>query len=115
MSVGFTWRLAWREGRASYRRLGVYMASISLGVAALVAIHSFQRDVTRALDDESRTLLGADIRISSSRPIPEELDLVFDSLLASGAGVARTITVASMVLDLRSWNVRKTYLDLTTG
>ncbi len=106
MNMGFTWRLAWREGRASYRRLAVYMASITLGVGALVAIHSFQRDVTRALDDESRTLLGADIRISSRRPLPEELDPVFDSLLASGAGVARTITVASMVLNLRSDRVR---------
>ncbi|MEE8148603.1 MAG: hypothetical protein V3T24_13425, partial [Longimicrobiales bacterium] len=73
MNVGFTVRLAWREGRASYRRLGVYMASITLGVAALVAIHSFQGDVTRALDEESRTLLGADIRISSRRPIPDGL------------------------------------------
>ncbi len=106
MNVGFSWRLAWREGRASYRRLGVYMASITLGVGALVAIHSFQRDVTRALDDESRTLLGADIRISSRRPLSEDLDPVFDSLLASGAGVARTITVASMVLDVRSDRVR---------
>ncbi len=104
--MGFTWRLAWREGRASYRRLGVYMASITLGVAALVAIHSFQHDVTRALDDEARTLLGADIRISSRRPLSEELDPVFDSLLASGAGVARTITVASMVMDLQSDRVR---------
>lgn len=71
-----------------------------------MAIHSFQRDVTRALDGESRTLLGADIRISSRRPLSDELDPVFDSLLAAGAGVARTITVASMVMDVRSDRVR---------
>ena len=106
MNVGFTVRLAWREGRASYRRLGVYMASITLGVAALVAIHSFQGDVTRALDEESRTLLGADIRISSRRPIPDGLTPVFDSLREIGASVARATTMASMVLDLRSGGVR---------
>ena len=106
MNLGFSTRLAWREGRASYRRLGVYMASITLGVGALVAIHSFQRDVTRALDEESRTLLGADIRIASSRPFPDEFAPVFDSLRASGAGVARTVTVASMVRDLRSDGIR---------
>jgi putative ABC transport system permease protein len=106
VNVGFTWRLAWREGRASYKRLGVYMASITLGVGALVAIHSFQRDIERALDGESQTLLGADVRISSNRPLSEELDPVLDSLLRSGAGVARTIAVASMVMDLRSDRVR---------
>lgn len=82
------------------------MASITLGVGALVAIHSFQRDVTRALDDESRTLLGADIRISSNRPLSAEFAPVLDSLLAAGAGVARTLTVASMISDLRSDRVR---------
>jgi putative ABC transport system permease protein len=31
-------RLAWRESRTARRRLALYMSSISLGVAALVAI-----------------------------------------------------------------------------
>ena len=35
------WSLAWRESRTARRRLLLYMSSISLGVAALVAIDSF--------------------------------------------------------------------------
>jgi len=38
--------LAWRESRTARRRLLLYMSSISLGVAALVAIDSFASNVT---------------------------------------------------------------------
>ena len=38
-------RLAWRESRTARRRLLLYMSSISLGVAALVAIDSFSENI----------------------------------------------------------------------
>ena len=53
--------LAWREGRFARRRLLLYMSSISLGVAALVAIDSFGRNVTDSIREQSRELLGGDV------------------------------------------------------
>ena len=106
MIRGFAARLAWREGRAGYRRLSVFVSSIALGVGSLVAIHSFRADVQRSLGDQARALLGADVRVSSRRAFPETFDAVLDSMAAQERDVARTTTLASMVLDTRSQGVR---------
>ena len=106
MIRGFTARLAWREGRAAYGRLSVFVTSIALGVGSLVAIHSFRADVQRSLGDQARALLGADVRISSNRAFPETFEAVLDSMAAQERDVARTTTLASMVLDIRSQGVR---------
>jgi putative ABC transport system permease protein len=106
MIRGFAARLAWREGRAAYRRLSVFVSSIALGVGSLVAIHSFRADVQRSIGEQARTLLGADVRVSSSREFPEAFDAVLDSMVEQGRDVARTTTMISMVLDTRSEGVR---------
>jgi putative ABC transport system permease protein len=102
----FAARLAWREGRAAYRRLSVFVTSIALGVGSLVAIHSFRADVQRSLGDQARALLGADVRVSSNREFPQAFEAVLDSMAGQGRDVARTTTLASMVLDTRSQGVR---------
>ena len=106
MIRGFAARLAWREGRAAYRRLSVFVSSIALGVGSLVAIHSFRADVQRSLGEQARALLGADVRVSSRRAFPEAFDAVLDSMARLEGDVARTTTLASMVLDIRSQGVR---------
>ena len=106
MIRGFAARLAWREGRAAYRRLSVFVTSIALGVGSLVAIHSFRADVQRSLGEQARALLGADVRVSSNRAFPEAFDAVLDSMAGLERDVARTTTLASMVLDIRSQGVR---------
>jgi len=93
----FALRLAWREGRAGLRRIGVYLASITLGVGALVAIHSFRSDVTRAVQNESRTLLGGDIRFESQSALPDRVELLLDSLSSRGSTIARATTLVTMV------------------
>ena len=41
--AGMSWllKMAWRDGKASGRRLFLFMASIVLGIAAVVSIQSF--------------------------------------------------------------------------
>ncbi len=56
------------------------MASIVLGIAALVAINSFNYNLVSDIDKQAATLLGADIVISENKPIPEELLTIADSL-----------------------------------
>ena len=48
--------LAWRESR-SPRRLLLLMASVTAGVAALVAIGSFTRNLQASVRDQARALL----------------------------------------------------------
>ena len=68
MSMQFILRMAWRDSRSSRWRLLLFSISISLGVAALIAIGLFRASLTQAIDDQARSLLGADLVVESSRP-----------------------------------------------
>ncbi|HET9637520.1 MAG TPA: ABC transporter permease, partial [Gemmatimonadaceae bacterium] len=102
------WSLAWRESRTARRRLLLYMSSISLGVAALVAIDSFAGNITQSVKDQSRALMGGDISFNSSKPIPPAIDSLFDSLSHHGLSFARVTTFPSMAVVPRTAGTRFT-------
>ena len=102
----FSLKLAWREGRSGLRKIGVYMVSITLGVGALVAIHSFREDVVRSVQSEARAILGADLRLGRNTPFSDSVRAVVDSLAAAGADVAEVTTLASMVYNPRAETTR---------
>jgi putative ABC transport system permease protein len=107
--------LAWRESRNTRRRLLIYMSSISLGVAALVAIDSYSANIRGSVREQSRALLGGDLSISSRREFPVRLDSVLDSLSRQGIGVARVTTFASMALAQRSTLTRLVQVRAIAG
>lgn len=115
MGPSFALRLARREGRAGLRRIGVFMASITLGVAALVAIHGFRDDVARSLGEQARVLMGADLRLRGNRPLPDSLRVLVDSLVAGGAREATVTGAVSMVLAPRSDRVRLLQVRAAAG
>jgi putative ABC transport system permease protein len=88
--------IAWRESRTARRRLLLYMSSIALGVAALVAIDSFTENVSASVHDQSRALLGGDVSLSMRVPFSERINDVLDSMSRNGTGVSRVTTFASM-------------------
>jgi putative ABC transport system permease protein len=90
--------LAWRESRTARRRLLVFTSSISIGVAALVAIDSYSSNVTRSIKEQSRSLLGADLTLGSRQPMPPAVDSLVDSLRAAGAQTGSYVTFASMAV-----------------
>ena len=100
------WSLAWRESRTARRRLLLYMSSISLGVAALVAIDSFSANIIQSVKDQSRALMGGDISFNSSKPIPLAVDSLFDSLARRGLSFARVTTFPSMAVVPRTSGTR---------
>ena len=100
------WGLAWRESRTARRRLLLYMSSISLGVAALVAIDSFSSNIIQSVKDQSRALMGGDISFNSSKPIPPKVDSLFDSLSHRGVSFARVTTFPSMAVVPRTSGTR---------
>src|SRR5690606_11171891 len=92
-------RFALREMRASARRLGAYMAAITFGVAALVAINSLRAQLVASVEAESRALLGADLRLDSNRPLPDSVIAVLDSAAAAGVPIAYVTTTLSVALS----------------
>lgn len=99
-------RLAWRESRTARRRLALYMSSIALGVAALVAIDSFAGNVTRSIREQSRSLLGGDLQVSSRAIFPAVVDTMLDSLTTAGVASASVTSFASMALAQSTGNTR---------
>src|SRR6266567_4295059 len=98
--------IAWRESRTARRRLLLYMSSISLGVAALVAIDSFSSNIIQSVKDQSRALMGGDLSFNSSKPIPPAVDSLFDSLSRHGVSFARVTTFPSMAVVPRTNGTR---------
>ncbi len=68
----WVWKMAWRDSRSSRSRLALFMSSIVLGISALVAISSFSDNLTRAIDEQARNLLGADLSLRSRTPFTEQ-------------------------------------------
>ena len=113
--IPFSLRLAWREGRAGTRRIGAYAASVALGVAALVAVHSFSGDVIRSIREESQLLLGADLRLSSNVPISDSVSAIADSVVAEGGRLSRVTGLVSMVYAPSSEATRLTQVRGVEG
>ena len=91
--IGWLLKMAWRDGKASGNRLLLFMASIVLGIAAVVAIQSFSSNLKENIAVQSKSLMGADFIIDSDQPVNEKVNNIIDSL---GGASAWEISFASM-------------------
>ena len=93
----FVAAMAVREMRASWRRLVFFFLCIALGVGAIVTLRSVIQSVRQVFAGEARALLGADLVVSSSRPIDGEVAQKIEArLAAAGTQVTRTAETATM-------------------
>jgi putative ABC transport system permease protein len=89
------WKLAYKDARKNFGRLFLFVSSIIIGIAALVAIDSFNQNLQDDINNQSKELLGADLEIDSRRTVFDSTFLLsLDSLDVEIAGDAR---FASMV------------------
>lgn len=72
--------MAWRDSRRNRSRLFLFISSIILGIAALVAIYSLGDNLRREIDNQAATLIGADLEISSNRKVSAQIQGLLDSL-----------------------------------
>ena len=93
--AGFGWlfKISIRDGRASKRKLVLFMASIVLGIAAVVSIQSFSNNLKDNIALQSKSLMGADYIIDSDKIPNERVSFIMDSL---GGPEAKEISFASM-------------------
>ncbi|MEW5978154.1 MAG: FtsX-like permease family protein [Acidobacteriota bacterium] len=96
-------RMAWRDGRASGRRLLLAMSSVLLGVAALVAIGSLRNSLRDGIDSQAKALLGADLVIRNPRAWNRETETLIDSVPGQAA---REVAFPSMVFFPKSKGAR---------
>ena len=63
--MAFLLSLAWRDLRASGRRLWIFCACLVLGVSLVTAAGSLHRQVADAMQGDARQLLGGDVEVAS--------------------------------------------------
>jgi putative ABC transport system permease protein len=95
--------MAWRDSRRNRSRLLLFVSSIILGIAALVAINSFGDNLRASIELEARSLLGADLLISSNQPVPQQVQAMLDTL---GNDRSRESSFASMIYFPRTGGTR---------
>lgn len=86
-SIQWLFKMAWRDGKASLSRLMLFMASIILGIAAVVSIQLFSENLKDNIKNQSKALMGADFIIDSNQLPTEKAQAIIDSLGASASEV----------------------------
>jgi putative ABC transport system permease protein len=110
----FAVSMAWRESRAALGRLWLLTASVSLGVAALVAINSFTDDLRLTVRDQARNLLGADLGLSSAARFPERAEAELAKLSRDGQ-VARVVRFTAMAYTPSGTGARLVQVTASEG
>ncbi len=86
-SMLWLFKMAWRDGKASLSRLMLFMASIILGIAAVVSIQLFSENLKDNIKNQSKALMGADFIIDSRKLPNEKVLAIIDSLKPSASEV----------------------------
>ncbi|MET0570266.1 MAG: ABC transporter permease, partial [Pedobacter agri] len=81
-NISFLWlfKMAWRDSRKNRSRLLLFISSIVLGIAALVAVYSFKDNLQRDIDAQAKELTGADLVLDSRKGVSKAMQKVIDSL-----------------------------------
>ena len=89
----FVLKMAARETRASWQRLLFFFICIAVGVAAIVALRSVIQSVRTVFGTEARTLIAADVLISTNRDWPPEARATIERRLSEYGATSRTETL----------------------
>jgi len=90
----FLIKTAYRDSRKNRGKLFLFMSSIILGIAALVAINSFNYNLIEDIDDQSKTLLGADLSATSNKVPNDSLLQVLNTLPGEKASMTELFSMA---------------------
>ena len=95
-SVNMPWlfKMAWRDSRRNRSRLLLFVSSVILGIAALVAVYSFRDNLQKDIENQAKILAGADLTIDSRKAPGKDALVMLDSL---GDEQARERSLASMI------------------
>ena len=92
----FTFTMAWRETRSTWRHFVYFLVCIAIGVGALTGVSLFGADVEKTVNKEARSLLGGDLEIRLSRTISPQGQAILDSLSPRGISLTHVSELIAM-------------------
>ncbi len=113
-NINFPWlvKMAWRDSRRNRGRLFLFVSSIILGIAALVAISSFGENLQTDINKEAKKLLGADLVVESNFPMPDSINEKIKYIEEERSDV---VSFASMVYLPRTDDTRMVQVNALKG
>ncbi len=88
--------MAWRETRGAGRHFVYFLACVTVGVAAIVAVGSFAASLERTVGRSAKALMGGDVEIRAARPLSAEPAQLVAALASEGAVVTRVRELVAM-------------------
>lgn len=98
LDFGWIVRMAWRDSRRSRGRLFLFISSIIIGIAALVAVYAFGDNLEQDINNQAATLVGADVVLHSNREPTADARQLIDSVQGMSDARSEEQSFASMVL-----------------
>jgi putative ABC transport system permease protein len=94
INVLWLFKMAWRDSRRNRSRLLLFVSSVILGIAALVAVYSFRDNLQKDIESQAKILAGADLTIDSRKAPSKDALALLDTL---GDEQAKERSLASMI------------------
>jgi putative ABC transport system permease protein len=112
LNLSWLLKMAWRDSRRNKSRLLLFISSIILGIAALVAIYSLGENMRQEIDRQAASLLGADLEWSSNKAWSADINRLADSL---GGQRSEERSFTSMVFFPKSGGSRLVQVRALSG
>lgn len=110
--ISWLFKMAWRDSRKNRSRLLLFISSIILGIAALVAVYSFKDNLQNDIDRQAKELTGADLIVESRKAISKKIEKMLNTM---GDDRATESTFASMVYFTKSGGSRLVQMKALEG
>lgn len=107
-------QMAWRDSRRNKSRLVLFISSIILGIAALVAIYGLGYTLERDIDLQAKTLIGADLAVDANQPPDPAIQQLLDSIGTISQQAAEN-NFASMIYFTKSGGTRLAQVRAVSG
>ena len=110
--LSWLFKMAWRDSRKNRSRLLLFISSIVLGIAALVAVYSFKDNLQRDIDAQAKELTGADLILESRKGISKAMQKMIDTI---GDEHSEEKTFASMIYFKKNGGSRLVQMKALKG
>jgi putative ABC transport system permease protein len=94
LNIPLLFKLAWRDSRRNRSRLLLFVSSIVVGIAALVAINSFSENLQKDINKQAKELLGADLSIGGLNAPPPAVAHIIDSIDGERSQIVSFLSMA---------------------
>jgi len=94
----FVLNMAWRETRASWRRLSLFFLCIAIGVGSIVSLRSLVQKMRAAIGREARVMYACDVQVGSNHPWKPEVEAVVERYFDSPLVAAHTEVMGTQTM-----------------